>query len=180
MKKLIGLVFCSLMVSQGAMADVVYVSGAKHSLSKGDFQRLGNTYIANIEVIGDYGQQLIFDVDAIVAGKGYQEQEEVCFSYHPDDPPCSESYIRLLPSFRYVAELKVSCNGIAIGSDTDNWNMLVSEGVRVTDTAREVSLLVDNELATGGNCRQLQVVVDGSEVRNIDSIDLDVLVAEAF
>lgn len=180
MKKLIGLVFCSLMVSQVAVADVVYVSGSKHVLSKADFQPSGNTYTATIDVLGDYGQSLIFDVDAIVVGQGYQEREEVCFRYHPDDLPCSESYIKLLPSFRYVVDLQVSCSGIAIGSDSENENMLVNEGVRVTDTGREVSLLVDNQLITGGNCQQLKVVVDGSEVSSIDSIDLDVLIAEAF
>ncbi|WDD99090.1 hypothetical protein [Thalassomonas actiniarum] len=180
MKKLIGLVFCSLMVSQAAAADVVYVSGSKHNLSKADFQRSGNTYTANIEVVGDYGQTLIFDIDAIVAGRGYQDNREVCFTYHPDEPPCHESYTEWLPNFRYVVDLKVSCNGIAIGLDSENKNMLVNEGVRVRDTGREVSLLIDNELVTGGNCQQLQVIVDGTELSSIDSIDLDVLVAEAF
>ncbi|WDE05398.1 hypothetical protein SG34_000145 [Thalassomonas viridans] len=181
MKKLTGLILlCSLFLSQPcqAFADAVYISGIKHTLTLADFQHSGEDYLANINVIGDSGQNLLFDVDAVVIGDGYQEEKEVCFTYHPDDPPCSESYIR--NAFSFAVDLQVSCSGINIGMDMDNKNERLRPGERVSYTRREVKLMVSKELITGGNCRQLQVTVKGRDVANIDTIYLDVIIGEVF
>lgn len=181
MKKLTGLILlCSLFLSQHvlAFADAVYISGIKHTLTSADFQRSGDDYIAHIDVIGDTGQNLLFDVDAVVIGDGYQEEKEVCFNYHPDEPPCSESYIR--NAFNYAVDLQVTCSGINIGMDMDNKNERLRPGEQVNFTRREVKLMVSKELATGGNCQQLQVQVKGRDVADIDTIYLDVIIGEVF
>ncbi|WDE05417.1 hypothetical protein SG34_000240 [Thalassomonas viridans] len=167
-------------LSGAAQADTVYVNGALHTLSKSDFVQSGNNYTAYIDVVGDHGQQLIFDVDAVVGGYGYQQitYQRICLQMGPHG--CTEPDIREIISddFRYVVELNVTCNGIAIGSDIDNKNEQVSG--RVSNKYREVKLLTRKNTATGGNCRQLKVQVNGLELGSISNIALDVLVAEAF
>ncbi|WDE05407.1 hypothetical protein SG34_000190 [Thalassomonas viridans] len=150
-------------------AGVVYVSGSKYTMNKADFLQSGNNYTAYLQVDGDTGQQLIFDVDARVAGLGKESPEKDCnTSCHYKGPV----------DFRYVVEMQVSCSGIAIGSEMDNRNEL--NDTWVDDRSREVKLLVDNTLTTGGNCQQLQVDVKGVDVDTIETIELDVLVGEVF
>ncbi|WDE05412.1 hypothetical protein SG34_000215 [Thalassomonas viridans] len=175
-----------------SLADTVYVNGTLHTLAKSDFVRSGDNYIAYIDVVGDFGQQLIFDIDAIVGGDGYQEVTYVtevgdrCIRWNgkktPDFSTCIQFNLIEVPvysnDFRYVTELQVTCNGLAIGSDMDNKNALVNG--QVTDTYRETKLLVNNQKSTGGNCQQLKVEVKGLELASINNISLDVLIAEAF
>ena len=150
-------------------AGVVYVSGSKYTMNKADFLQSGNNYTAYLDVDGDTGQQLIFDVDARVTGMGKESPEKDCnTSCHYKGPV----------DFRYVVEMQVSCSGIAIGSEMDNRNEL--NDTWVDDRSREVKLLVDNTLVTGGNCQQLQVDVKGVDVDSIDAIELDVLIGETF
>ena len=181
MKKII-LASAVLMSALGgvARADTVYVNGALHTLAKSDFVQSGNNYTAYIDVVGDYGQQLIFDIDGIVGGYGSQQitYQKICLQMGPRG--CTEPDIREIISddFRYVVELKVTCSGIAIGYDLDDKNALVDG--RVTDKYREVKLLTQNSLVTGGNCRQLKVEVNGLELDSIGNIALDLLVAEPF
>ncbi|WDD99076.1 hypothetical protein [Thalassomonas actiniarum] len=179
-------------VSGRSLADTVYVNGTLHTLSKSDFAQSGDNYTAYIDVIGDYGQQLIFDIDAIVGGDGYQEVTYVtevgdrCIRWNgrktPDYSTCIQYNLIEVPvysnDFRYMTELQVTCNGIAIGSDMDDKNALVNG--QVTDTYRETKLLVTNQKNTGGNCQQLKVEIKGLDLGAINNISLDVLIAEAF
>jgi len=183
----------SLAVFSGrTLADTVYVNGTLHTLAKSDFVQSGNNYTAYIDVIGDYGQQLIFDIDAVVGGDGYQEVTYVtetgtrCIRWNgrktPDYSTCLEFNTIEVPvysdDFRYVTELQVTCSGMAIGSDMDDKNELVNG--QVTDTYRETKLLINSQKNTGGNCRQLKVEVKGLELEAINNISLDVLIAEPF
>ncbi|WP_281559080.1 hypothetical protein [Thalassomonas sp. RHCl1] len=167
-------------LSGAAHADTVYVNGTLHTLSKSDFVQSGNNYTAYIDVVGDNGQQLIFDIDAVVGGNGYQQitYQKICLQMGRWG--CVEPDIREIISedFRYVVELDVSCSGIAIGSDLDNKNEQVDG--RVANKYREVKLLTQNTLVTGGNCQQLKVAVNGLELSSISNISLDVLIAETF
>ncbi|WDE11877.1 hypothetical protein [Thalassomonas haliotis] len=187
------LLLMSLAVFSGrSLADTVYVNGTLHTLAKSDFVQSGDNYTAYIDVIGDYGQQLIFDIDAIVGGDGYQEVTYVtevgdrCIRWNgrktPDFSTCIEYNLIEVPvysnDFRYMTELQVSCSGIAIGSDMDNKNALVNG--QVTDTYRETKLLVTKQKNTGGSCQQLKVDIKGLELAAINNISLDVLIAEAF
>ena len=181
MKKII-LASAVLMSALGgvARADTVYVNGALHTLAKSDFVQSGNNYTAYIDVVGDYGQQLIFDIDGIVGGYGSQQitYQKICLQMGPRG--CTEPDIREIISddFRYVVELKVTCSGIAIGSDMDNKNELVNG--YVSDKNREVKLLIDKRTTTGGNCQQLKVEVNGVDVGSIDNIDLNMFIVEEF
>ncbi|WP_281559076.1 hypothetical protein [Thalassomonas sp. RHCl1] len=193
MKLLNTLLLISLAVFSGrSLADTVYVNGTLHTLSKSDFAQSGDNYTAYIDVIGDYGQQLIFDIDAIVGGDGFQEVTYVtevgdrCIRWNgkktPDHSTCIQYNLIEVPvysnDFRYMTELQVTCSGIAIGSDMDNKNALVNG--QVTDTYRETKLLVTNQKNTGGSCQQLKVEIKGLELAAINNISLDVLIAEAF
>ncbi|WDD99070.1 hypothetical protein [Thalassomonas actiniarum] len=185
MKKALYLLALLLPVlSTAAQADTVYVGGTMHTLSKADFSQSGNNYTANIDVIGDYGQELIFNVDAIVAGKGVQDvtREWRCLLPRNAQPweYCAEPdwLITYDQDFRYQAEMKITCNGIAIGSDMDNKNELVNGFVANKD--REVKLLVNKRITTGGSCQQLKVEVNGVDVKSIDNIDLNMFIVEEF
>ncbi|WDE05413.1 hypothetical protein SG34_000220 [Thalassomonas viridans] len=175
-----------------AAADTLYVGGTLHTLAKSDFVQSGNNYTAYIDVIGDHGQQLVFDIDGTVGGQGYQG-----VTYRQEIRGCNlwENNVKgrdystcLVPNyvqvpvysneFRYVAELQVTCNGIAIGSDMDDKNALVNG--KVSNEYREVKLLVSNRRTTGGYCQQLKVLVKGLELDSISNISLDVLVGETF
>ncbi|WP_281559077.1 hypothetical protein [Thalassomonas sp. RHCl1] len=179
--------------SAGAIAGTVYIGGTLHTLSKSDFVQSGNDYTAYIDVIGDYGQELVFDIDGIIGGQGYQQVNEnsrtycirwqgntrspenehsICLEYRTIDLTTYGN------EFRYVVELQVSCNGMAIGSDMDDKNDLVNG--KVNERYREVKLLVGKQLTTGGNCQQLKVEVKGVALDTIDNISLDVLIAEVF
>ncbi|WDD99075.1 hypothetical protein [Thalassomonas actiniarum] len=176
-----------------AAAGTVYIGGTLHTLSKSDFVASGNNYSAYIDVIGDYGQELIFDIDGIVGGQGYQQVNDnsrtFCIRWEgntrlPENEHSACLEYRTIDlttygnDFRYVVELQVSCNGMAIGLDTDDKNELVNG--QVTDRYREVKLLVGKQLTTGGNCQQLKVEVKGLALDTIDNISLDVLIAEIF
>lgn len=167
-------------LSTAVHADTVYVNGVLHTLAKSDFVQSGDNYTAYIDVVGDNGQQLIFDVDAIVGGNGYQEITYVRICHQMGPWGCTEPDVREIISndFRYMVELQVTCSGIAIGSDMDNKNELVNG--RVNDKYREVKLLTKKTTTTGGNCQQLKVEVKGLELSSIHNISLDVLIAEQF
>ncbi|WDE05418.1 hypothetical protein SG34_000245 [Thalassomonas viridans] len=168
--------------SSAALADTVYVGGTMHTLNKADFSQSGNNYTANIDVIGDYGQELIFNVDAKVAGKGAQDvhREWRCLLPRNAQPGqwCAEPdwLITYDQDFRYQVEMKITCSGIAIGSDMDNKNELVNGFVANKD--REVKLLVNKRITTDGNCQQLKVEVNGVDVKAIDNIDLNMFIVE--
>ena len=182
MKKttLVSLCFMSALSTFAQAADIVYVIGTLHTLAKSDFQQSGNNYTALIDVVGDNGQQLIFDVDGMVGGIGHQEISYIKICRQSSRWGCTEpdELERISPDFRYVVELKVTCNGIAIGLDMEDKNELVNG--RVSDKYREVELLTKKTTVTGGNCQQLKVEVKGLELSSISNISLDVLIVEPF
>lgn len=161
------------LLSAVATASVIYVSGIKYTLNKSDFQQSGQTFTAALEVVGDQGRPLMFDIDARVGGLGKETPEASCaMSCHTAQANSNTV------DFRYVVEMQVSCSGIAIGSETDNRNAL--NDTWVSDRYREVKLLVDNTLTTHGQCQQLDIAVKGLDLDHISMIDLDVIIAEYF
>ncbi|WDE11875.1 hypothetical protein [Thalassomonas haliotis] len=192
MKKVI--LFATLLAGMmsAAYADTVYVNGTLHTLAKSDFVQSGNNYTAYLDVIGDNGQQLLFDIDGIVGGQGYQAityREEIrgCNVWQGnvkghDYSTCLVPRYVQVPvysnDFRYVVEVQVTCSDIAIGSDLDHKNALVNG--KVTDKYREVKLLVDKQRSTGGNCQQLKLEIKGLDLESVSNISMDVLVAETF
>lgn len=186
-------VLTTSLFAASARAGTVYIGGTLHTLSKADFVQSGNDYIAYIDVIGDHGQKLVFDIDGIVGGQGYQQVNEnshtFCIRWEGNTRSPENEHSACLEyrtidlttygnDFRYLVELQVTCNGMAIGLDMDDKNDLVNG--KVTDRYREVKLLVGKQLTTGGNCQQLKVEVKGLALDTIDNISLDVLIAEIF
>ena len=179
--------FASLLIlglSTQANADVVYVNGTYHQLTKSDFVQSGNNYTAIIEVVGDNGNRLIFDADGTVSGYGKQTSTRQwrCLLPRGETMPsrCWEPdwEVTWSQDFKYEVELKLTCNGYAVGYDLDNKNALVNG--YVSDRYREVKLISNQEATTEGNCNQLKVEVIGRDLFSISAIDIDVLVAEAF
>ncbi|WP_299939781.1 hypothetical protein [uncultured Microbulbifer sp.] len=142
------------------LAEVVYVGGALHTLNRSDFQRSGDTkFTAFVDVIGDFGQDLVFSINGTIGGQGDQRvvNTPVCLStYYTDRCRSSWAYRRRFSKeFRYIAEIQVTCSGRAIGSDMDNKNQL--SDIEIANKYREVKLLVDKRLSTQGECKQLKI-----------------------
>ena len=181
MKKLLSGLVASTLLCGAAMADTAYVGGTFTRLDINDFTRSGNHYVTTVDVVGDNGQQLIFDIDGTVSGYGKQDTQliHICLQRGPNGV-CYEPDIRVIydDDFRYMVELKLTCNGIAIGSDLEHRNEVVNGSVG--NRYRSVELMVSKETRTNGNCNQLRVEVNGLDLDKIDNIDLDLLIAEAF
>ena len=158
-------VLCAaLACGQAQAAPQIQVGGAAQQLSLSDFERQGNTYIAEALVIGDEGQKLTFDIDATVTGHGYQRMEG------------SDQQQRT--NFRFSAELQVTCNGMAIGSDMGNHHALING--TVNNTQRELALAIDRSRVTQGECNALNFTLKGIELKDINALSLAVRIAEAI
>lgn len=181
MKKQLTALLLTGLLSATAMADTVLVVGSFTRLDINDFNRSGNNYVATVNIDGDNGQQLIFDADARVSGQGKQDRYiiDTC-DVRGGNGVCYEPGIDVIfdQDFRYMVELKLTCSGLAIGSDLKHKNALVNGPV--TNKARSVDLQISKEMVTQGYCQQLKVEVKGLDLDTIDSIDLDLLVAESF
>lgn len=182
------------LLSTSVFADVVIVDGLVHKLNKSDFVQQGNTYVKTLEVIGDTGNTLVFDLDATVGGQGSQEvltcdldnpdTHHLCVRPRPDiaclplDRDCDgQAPIEYSKDFRYMVEMKLSCSGTAIGTDLEHRNAYVNG--KVENKYREVDLLISEQKVLG-QCQQLRIEIDGLELDSIDSIDMDLLVGYAF
>ncbi len=153
-------------------ADRVYIVGTYDTLSIEDFQQQGSLYTAYIDVMGDDGQELIFDIDAKVGGEGDLSVKDRCCPPHVRNcTPCP------LYELTYTIEIQVSCSNHAVGSDMDG---TYSFSNRYPDIYQEVQLLVDNSFSTGGQCRQLRIDVDQIDAGELTMIDVDILIAEPF
>lgn len=179
-KQLMGLLAGTLL-SGTAVADTTYVIGNYHRLNLNDFTRSGNNYVTTLDVAGEQGHQLIFDIDGSVSGYGFQDARTVyiCLQrgpngicYEPDDRTIYDD------DFRYMVELKLTCSGIAVGTDLEHKNEVVNGAV--TNRYRSVELMLSKQINTNGNCRQLRIEVNGLDLDRIDNIDLDLLVASPF
>ncbi|WP_299939779.1 hypothetical protein [uncultured Microbulbifer sp.] len=190
------------------LAEVVYVGGALHTLNRSDFQPSGDTkFTAFVDVIGDFGQDLVFNINGTIGGQGNQKvlSIPVCHDRGNPDPYFRGCQVwigarRFSKEFRYIAEIQVICSGRAIGSDMDNKNQL--SDIEIANKYREVKLLVNRRLSTQGKCKQLKIDLiaphtetyiptrthpdpfwPGIEVLergSVSKIDLTVLIAEIF
>ncbi|WP_299939776.1 hypothetical protein [uncultured Microbulbifer sp.] len=190
------------------LAEVVYVGGTLHTLNRSDFQPSGDTkFTAFVDVIGDFGQDLVFSINGTIGGQGDQNvlSFPVCFSpHHPPGPGVCHIWgadQRFSKKFRYIAEIQVTCSGRAIGSDMDNKNQL--SDIEIANKYREVKLLVNKRLSTQGECKRLKIDLIAPHTEtyipilppdlfpfhppievlkrgSISKIDLTVLIAEIF
>ncbi|WDD98706.1 hypothetical protein [Thalassomonas actiniarum] len=190
-----------------AFDDVIYIAGSKHSINKQAFSQSGSVYTAKIPVSGDYGQQLIFDIDARISGNGAIDTGFECHKLYPqpggyfligagNPPDCTYTTVNPSNQFRFIVEMNAYCSNIAIGTDMDNRNaLLTAEQVTAIknsvnsygfivgnpyNTYRSLNLLVDNTLVTNGNCQELTIEVKGLEQTHIGTIDMDILIGEVF
>ncbi|WDE05768.1 hypothetical protein SG34_002185 [Thalassomonas viridans] len=190
-----------------AFDDVIYIAGSKHSITKQAFSRSGSVYTARIPVSGDHGQQLIFDIDARITGHGALDPGFECHKLYPqpggyfligagNPPDCTYTTVNPSDQFRFIVEMNAYCSNIAIGTDMDNRNALLT-AQQVTaiknsvdsygfivgnpyNTYRSLNLLVDNTLVTQGDCRELTLEIKGLEQTQIGTIDMDILIGEVF
>ncbi|WP_299939784.1 hypothetical protein [uncultured Microbulbifer sp.] len=193
------------------LAEVVYVGGALHTLNRSDFQPSGDTkFTAFVDVIGDYGQDLVFSINGTIGGLGDQNVLKIprCLNMGVVVGPyyggCIQSwgYVKeFSKEFRFIAEIQVTCSGRAIGSDMDNKNQL--SDIEIANKYREVKLLVNRRLSTQGKCKQLKIdliaphtetyiptfppdlvpfhpPIEVLERGSISKINLTVLIAEIF
>ncbi|WP_281561092.1 hypothetical protein [Thalassomonas sp. RHCl1] len=190
-----------------AFDDVIYIAGSKHTITKQAFSQSGSVYTAKIPVSGDYGQQLIFDIDARISGNGAIDTGFECHKLYPqpggyfligagNPPDCTYTTVNPSNQFRFIVEMNAYCSNIAIGTDMDNRNaLLTAEQVTAIknsvnsygfivgnpyNTYRSLNLLVDNTLVTNGNCQELTIEVKGLEQTHIGTIDMDILIGEVF
>lgn len=186
------LVLCTF--SHLAQADTIYINGTRHTLDKADFQQSGNKYVAYLDVVGDGGQNIIFDLDAIVTGKGKLKrphwqcifQLDASSSQAVIDEPILRPVCngggepRYYPyyNFGYDVQFTVTCSGHIIGRDRDNRNSFTER--EVTNLNRDVTLTIDSTKALNGSCQSLMIEVDGISLDTIDSIEVDATVSEAF
>jgi len=190
-----------------AFNEVIYVAGSKYNITKQSFSGNGSVYTAKIPVSGDYGQQLIFDIDARISGNGAIDTGFECHKLYPqpggyfligagNPPDCTYTTVNPSNQFRFIVEMNAYCSSIPIGTDMDNRNaLLTAEQVTAIknsvnsygfivgnpyDTYRSLNLLIDNTLVTHGNCRELTLEVKGLEQTQISAIDMDILIGEVF
>lgn len=99
--------------------------------------------------------------------------------------------------FFFTVRLNVTCNEHVVGTYTGNKNALLSPaelkaakgGVdpitgkpieNPYNTERNINLLVDAEINTGGACKELRVELEGLQGTKISDITTDILIAESF
>ncbi|WP_281559082.1 hypothetical protein [Thalassomonas sp. RHCl1] len=170
----------ALLTASPSFADVVYIGGVKHIVT--DYSYSSDTRrIADIELIGDAGQELTFDITAIVSGLGRIKPDIICdysagsvICYTGDDPDIND--------FVYDVRITATCiaddgSTVAIGVDRDNENLYTSQPI--SDFRQEVTLTIDNTLVTGGKCDNLNIDIQGN-LDVIEDVDLEVLVYEQF
>lgn len=197
----------AILLSSQAIADVVYISGSKHTIDKQSFTKSGSTYTTVLSVAGDYGQQLIFDIDARITGNGYIDPGFECHKLFRQPggmvligtgfpPDCDFTSVNPSDEFRFIVEMSAYCSGTPIGTDMADRNALLTaaqvQAVKDSvnsygfivgnpyNTYRSLNLLVDKTLTTDGNCQELTIKVKGLDNTQIGSIDMDILIGESF
>jgi len=170
----------ALLAAAPALADVVYIGGVKHIVSEYSYSS-DTRRIADIEIIGDEGQEITFDITAIVSGLGRIKPDIICdysggttICYTGDDPDIND--------FVYDVRITATCvaddgSKVAIGVDRDNENLYTSQPI--SDFRQEVTLTIDNTLVTGGKCDNLNIDIQGN-LDVIEDVDLEVLIYEQF
>lgn len=96
--------------------NVIYVNGERHTLSKSSFQKLyrpepvtgfgrprsSYTYIVDIPVLGDIGQELIFDIDLKIKGRGSYDSGFRCYLYEWGRGVILDPRVSRYPSPRWI------------------------------------------------------------------------------
>ena len=177
----------------GESVDTIYVGGQSSRLTMNQMEM--NTqggYTAYIDMEGDIGNLLIFDIDAKVSGRGHnQHQITVETDYSTPWNPIRRS---IVPTgmFYYEIEVAISCNGKAIAYGKKNLNEQHRRGKLVLEKNRTLEFLLDNERKMGGTCQQIKVEVNPIQVADLYrdgvqkektvlyAISLDIHVLEKF
>ena len=150
--------FLVLFFFSGALwaGDTVYVGGERHTLTTQDFgnptpDSKGLTrYLANLNVVGDQGRELIFDIDVRVSGNGV---------LNPD-----------FGFYYYKVSLLAGCNGTYIGIDD-------SEGYLMEDTG-VMKVFINKRATFAQPCEKLTLLAV-SWMENSE-LELNVAITEAF
>ncbi|QFT56227.1 hypothetical protein [Microbulbifer sp. THAF38] len=168
-----------LFVNQ-SFAEVVFISGVKHSVTEyshsSDTQR-----VADIDILGDEGQEITFDITAIVSGLGRLNPDVICRYTYGRDNCYTRNHPRI---FDFVYDVRVTANCVAkdgsrtaIGADRDNKNVYTS--VPISDFRSEVVLTIDNASISGEKCETLTIDIQG-DLDVINDVDLKVFTYEKF
>ncbi|WP_020412382.1 hypothetical protein [Microbulbifer variabilis] len=174
------LLVLAFLLSSPLFAEVVAIAGVKHSVT--DFFHSSDTRrIANIEIFGDSGQEITFDITAIVSGLGEIKPDVICRSSYAREN-CYTMDRPKIYDFVYDIRMTASCiaedgSKIAIGADRDNKNIYTN--VPISELRKEVILTIDNTLITEGKCDNLTVDIQG-DMDVIQDVDLEVYIYEVF
>lgn len=187
MYKINSLLFLTLL-SNLCFADIVFIGGVKHTVTDFDSPN-SSTRVAKIDVIGDDGQELIFDITAIVEGKGKIRSEVSCTPKIDssdvlfqqctliDDPEINDFVFDVKMSATCYPYLNPKPSEIVIGSDRDNRNIYTN--LPIYEQLKDVTLTINNEVVTGGSCEILDVVIT-SYLQDISDIHLEVIISSPF
>lgn len=167
MKKIYYTVFSVILINTSPLVNALptYVIGTIEEFNEGDFTQThrysySNGNVANsleikIPVVGDVGQELIFDIDAHIEGEGYYDIGYECTNLiHVGEGvfmpvpgsigSCLFESVAPSDEFTFEVELSAYCSGTYIGSDIDNRNVLLQESY-VESIRAEAQNLLGNE-----------------------------------
>lgn len=151
-KTLLALALGSMALPSLAL-DSIFVGGIRHTLTEQDFYVEDEGHKLDLEVIGDYGQELIFDIALRVKGDADKTR--------PSPSP-------LL--FYFDAQLFVSCSGKLVGHDA-------SYAYRTTEHG-EVQVLVNSRMSFETPCTELKLYVPSSMLNK--QIEAKLAIMEGF
>ncbi|WP_018692107.1 hypothetical protein [Algicola sagamiensis] len=179
----------SLIVTSGAVtAKTVYVGGQSTKLTQHQMTKTrSGGYVTYINVSGDNGQTLLFDVDVALSGMGQNQYLKHCIKLF--GKKCFT-----LPSGKFYFEVatKVSCSGIPVVYKKMNANTFRDVGKVEKNKRRSLNFLLDGKKNFGGRCKKLKVELIPSQFKDvatgqpqrekasISNINLDVHVLEVF
>ncbi|WP_299939569.1 hypothetical protein [uncultured Microbulbifer sp.] len=195
-------------LSEFSSGDSIYISGEKFTLGSNSFVKSGQKYVAIIPVVGDIGQQLIFDIDARVKGYGFYDTGFECHKFYiqPNGsirigsgipPNCDATSVNPSNEFYFSVRMNVTCSNLVIGTNTENRNtLLTSEQLQAIEDSvdrvsgfvvgnpyernRNLNLLVDASRKTEGQCKELKLELEGLNGTQIYEISSDIIIAEPF
>mgnify|MGYP000344645348 CR=1 FL=1 len=121
---------------QALAVDTIYVGGIRHTLTQEDFFAVGDSFQAELDVIGDSGQELIIDIALRVRGDAGKAL--------PTSPTL----------YMYDAQLYASCSGNAIGQDSSYLYSPLPDG--------ELQLLINTRMTFANTCEHLTLFVTSS------------------
>ncbi|WP_299493234.1 hypothetical protein [uncultured Shewanella sp.] len=176
MKGMMGLlILISSVLSFQVMAHgQIAVGGMQYTLTKKDFVHkttgknpVKQELIAKINLNGDHGQRLYFNLAGIVAGKAGLKQGTVSKVKVINVDTVKEKIIKYtVPGKKYHffdATVTLSCSNIAIGEDSIQYkkylNGYESKNTNKINENRDGKIVVYKKQVTKGKCKQLEVKV---------------------